>query len=928
MSKPVWTTPKGFIGTVTENVVTSTTVYANNTATYELISGTLPVGLKFKTENDNGVIYGTPESVGEVQSFQFVVRAKNNYGISDRTFNIDVSGPTNPEWITPEGYLPIGTYGQYYVINKQNVDFKLQASFDKLPIGQKGLRYYIAENDGTLPPGLTLHDDGRIDGRTNDILGLDSYLNPSGGYDVERYDAYPYDHSVIINDEELLVKLNVVAKTYQFYVTVSDGITTSRRLFKIRVEDPINFKIDNALLESDTTLYTADTDYLLAGQWLTSTNLGVIRANNNQVISIDTFDPYKIQGPTTFNWYLPTVNTDGTLPVHPPNFNLDMATGVLYGLLPYQTAYSLTYKFTVRMIKTDAKTLNFLSIIPASINTSTNIITLNSHLLSTGTDVIYRSNGGGVLRPLLNERTYYVGAVTTDTFKLYNSTLDSFNETNEINFITQGNISQTLQDSSNARKVYSDKTFVLTVKGEVENSINFITDSDLGKIQPGEQSELFVKAVHSIDPLGIEYKLVRGVNSVTALTTGTNYPNGTYVLTIDPPDIPGGLQAAASVTFDKGSVKKVFVTTTGTGYSYIPNVMLTSIYPNNNGSTATFISSLSGDLPENLSMGIDGSIIGRVKHTATTGTYNFTVQASDIYLQSSVTKDFTLTVTEAQEKEFTRIFAAPLLHKNQRKYFEEFIEDNYVFDRSLLYRIEDPDFGLQRNIKLFIEHGYQKIKLNDFYDGMREFFYNKKFYFGDVKIAKANDNKGKYIYDIVYVEIIDVYKNNQSASLEGSKNVGDLTVFPNSAVNIQQSLESIKIEGITVETDEYQRPRFMRTIQSSSITPLGFILAVPLCYAIPGSGDTIVKRINIRNFDFKLLDFEIDRLIVEGNLSSTGAKYLLFPKKNITGKNLAEYTSYILGPDFIPGADGEKLETEELDPIFSEHMWRYNANNQ
>ena len=73
----------------------------------------------------------------------------------------------------------------------------------------------------------------------------------------------------------------------------------------------------------------------------------------------------------------------------------------------------------------------------------------------------------------------------------------------------------------------------------------------------------------------------------------------------------------------------------------------------------------------------------------------------------------------------------------------------------------------------------------------------------------------------------------------------------------------------------------MNSIQADTGAPLGFIKAVPICYAMPGFGATIVKKIKLTGFDFKLLDFEVDRLIVEETLESNTAKYLKFPRTRL-----------------------------------------------
>jgi len=101
----------------------------------------------------------------------------------------------------------------------------------------------------------------------------------------------------------------------------------------------------------------------------------------------------------------------------------------------------------------------------------------------------------------------------------------------------------------------------------------------------------------------------------------------------------------------------------------------------------------------------------------------------------------------------------------------------------------------------------------------------------------------------------------------------------------------------------------MRTIQPDSGSPLGFILAVPICYALPEKGQTIVQRIGVDDFDFRHIDFEIDRVIVRDNLSDEGAKYLLFPRKDVNGANLGQDLST------LSGKDGVILEVESGVPL-------------
>jgi hypothetical protein len=709
MTVPVWNTSPGFLGTITERQYSSFTLSASNNPQFSLISGNLPNGLRVTS---TGTIVGTAFSVGEVVRSTFVIRASNDAGVTDRTFIIDTSGPTEPEWITPAGYLPLGQGNQLYVINKQVIDYKLNASYDKLPAGQQ-LRYFIEDQSGQLPPGLKLTSDGRIVGQVLDTLGIDYQNSPTGGYDEEQFDRYPYDHAILNAGIPVEQRLKYISKTYQFYVTASDGVASSKRLFKIKVEDPTSLRVDTTLIDVDTSIYTADSSYLITPQWLSPANLGMVRANNNQVIQLSIYDPYPNTGPTFYDWDTPTVNIDGAPSQKPKNFSLNTSTGVLYATLPYQPAYSEVYNFTVRIVKEDIET---------------------------------------------------------------------------------------------SATSYRDKTFTLTIRGDVVNTIEFVSDENIGTIVPGRQSELEVIAKHTTENLTIQYKL------------------------------------------------------------------------------------LDGRLPSGLSLSVDGTIQGKVdydsqtyfdftldnKKTTIDSRYYFTVEANDVYQKGSTIKDFFITVEETDKTKYTKIYVTPFLGLESRSVFNNFITDSYIFDRSLLYREYDQAFGLQTRLKLVIEHGFQQINLDDYIDNMKDYFYKKRFLFGDVKVAKGEDTDGNYVYDVVYLDIIDpIY------DIQGSVTVGDQTVYPNSVNNFRTMLESIQIEGDTVKVDEFFMPRFMRTIQNNNDSSFGFILAAPLCYTTPNNGITVQKRIIASGFDFKNLDFEVDRLIVEDTLTLEGNKYLIFPKENI-----------------------------------------------
>ena len=77
----------------------------------------------------------------------------------------------------------------------------------------------------------------------------------------------------------------------------------------------------------------------------------------------------------------------------------------------------------------------------------------------------------------------------------------------------------------------------------------------------------------------------------------------------------------------------------------------------------------------------------------------------------------------------------------------------------------------------------------------------------------------------------------------------------------------------------------MRTPQTFSGVEQGFTKAVPLCYCIPGTGDNIIlnikNAIKNKNFDFKKIDFTVDRIIIDSVEGQNGDKYIAFAAREV-----------------------------------------------
>lgn len=805
MSAPIWVTPAGFLGTLTERVTTSSVLVATGSnIRYDVISGNLPVGLYLNTAT--AVIQGTPTSVPSDINTSFVVRASNSDGLRDRTFILSVTGPTTPIWSTPQGLLPAGINGEYYTFNKEYVDYQLRAETDILSSGNF-LKYFIGDNQGMLPPGLTLTQHGRIYGFISDTLTLDWQASESGGFDTERYDAYPYDHSLVNVNVVDLYKPTSVNKIYQFKVTVTDGIISEKRLFSIEVTDANSLRADTSFIGADTLNYDTSIGYLLSPIWISAsgnllpkvTNLGVVRASRKQVITLHDYDPYPFVGPVTWDWSStinpeikivtdsrfnligrPTQNKHGNTAVYFKDTTIFPVKGMKLRLDEYVEGYDNT-TYTITGVIPTGLTSGYLNLDKPLVN--------SSHTLD---------------KNLPDSRVIYVG-----TPSIHPNGLSLDPKTGELYGIIpyQPAFSQSYRftirviktDTQTGLTTYADQIFILTIKGDIDSFIQYISPSSLGVLFPGQISELSVVAQNVHSNSSVIYEIVGGI-----------LPPG---LTLnDDGSIQGTVDYGKYTTFDSGILTIDQNTTTIDKNWYI------------------------------------------------------TVRASDVYHLSSIEQTFNIAIEQNSSMEYTRIFIKPFLSPTARNAYRNFITNDVTFDRSLLYRPEDPEFGVQQKIKMVIETGIQKLPIENFVAMLQNSFYRKKFYFGDVKSTPATDVDGNIVYELIYIDIIDEQMMGKYSPLHAAT-VG----------NIQSQLESIILDsGATISVDERLQPRYMTTLQSNGI-PLGFIKAVPICYVLPGSSAKILSRITASNFDFKQIFFDTDRVVIETPFETTESTWIFYP---------------------------------------------------
>jgi hypothetical protein len=445
--------------------------------------------------------------------------------------------------------------------------------------------------------------------------------------------------------------------------------------------------------------------------------------------------------------------------------------------------------------------------------------------------------------------------------------------------------------------VTSNQIYLLKVIGEIPSAIQFVSTSSLGTIISGEISELAVKAVNTNTNYSITYEIVSGQlppglsldpdgsikgkikntgqtyfdfgittatfvgNIVNNTLTVTTVTNGSVVLHQN--IIVPNLTPPAFIIGGSGNRWRVSNYTTSTTINTVTNFEEVIETPINVATTTFVVTTLSPTAFSNQVLSLDGG------STSIDQNWYFTVRASDAYRLSAIEQEFYITVVTDTLTEYTRMYVKPFMPREKRAAYRDFVTDTTIFDPTLIYRPNDPEFGVQQQIKMLLETGIEKVDLNLYAEAMGQYFYRKRFYFGEVKSILAQDQSGNDVYEIIYVDIID-------DQMYGSDYVGV------SVANMQSQLEEIEINGDTILVDERLRPKYMSTLDPNTGIPLGFIKAVPICYTIPGGSLKILSRINNainvrKSFNFNQFNFDTDRIVVETVKDTDQTGWLFYP---------------------------------------------------
>lgn len=859
------------------------TAYFSQRVFYTQIAGTLPTGLQIA---DTGTLTGVPRAITSVQGVpvevavdvtsKFVIRSytKTVLGtidrIADRTFELTITGNDVPRFTTPAGSI-----GTFYDGDQVNI----QIQYTDIDPGEVTV---VSLASGQLPPGLTLSPSGLITGYIIPATPLDQ----TPGYDITSTDSEPYDFIV-----------EFVSRNYQFSLEVSDGKSSDLRSFTMFVYARSEMTADNTTFTADNSFITADETNTRAPFLVNASpsNLGTVRSANKysyQFIGED-YDTEQIS-------YAINVNEGFGLP---PGLALDPETGWLYGNIPDQGTTEVEYSFNIVVYQTVPVSA---AITCTSTSALTNKITCASTSELAGISEWYPSNPSPLYIPIKLSGTALGGLSTADNTIYYVLHVYSATEFSVVasTSATEPLTLTTTSSSMSAGVVIASQPFpfTLTVAGDIDSEITWLTDSDLGTLINGSTSLLKVEAVNR-GGRELEYKLASGAfnslpQGLQLLPTGEIAGRVTFnTFAID----------LGATTFDQNSttwdssfeftvnayapdtqqtlynVSEVVITDGGTGYSSIN--LPTIVFDTPIGASA--VQAQVGNIT--VSGGVITAVTVSNSGAGYTGPATLTIaegfggsgavltavmQATGTRDVVSVFKTFTVRVTREYNAPYQNLYVEAMPPAEDRALIASLLSNQNIFVPEYIFRPDDPNFGKAQKITYQHAFGLAPDALDRYVESLYLNHYWKNLVLGEINTARAVDANGNVIYEVVYSRIIDNLVNDQGESVskivplpyaitdpaDGSTSI--IAVYPNSLDNMRDQVID------TVGQISTGLPLWMTSKQENGRV-LGFTPAWVICYTNPGRSNQIAYYISTQfGQQLNQVDFKVDRYVLDRALSA------------------------------------------------------------
>jgi Putative Ig domain len=891
-----WITPAGSLGTVPNGEFYQLPLQVTGTGvTFKFISGELPPGMQVVAA---GYLQGVPTlttsiAVGSAENFRFTIRATNNQGhVRDQAFNLSVTnvfGPIIEPTTTSLGSFFDGSYySQQLIVTEPNPNTTITWS-----------------NIGPLPPGVTLSSTGLLSGYIMPAI-IETQWGPAGydaGTSTSTVSATELVGNVIYQIQSLgttnFVSLgardNIVGTVFAantiggagagtgtavvYNTTINDGYLVAGQTYQIQKIGTSDFTQYGAAHNTVGVIFTstANGKYVPSGSGANVSVVGTgVVFQYTSTSPVDSKNQEFDYGPYDFNQISQTKSYSFQIRAY-DGANYDLQNYIINvisrsGFTADNTQFTSDNTYlTVDATNTYAPALlttnttlpvgrggsyyafkfNGLDfqgdIITYSL--SNTVGTFDSYVYGIDAGFDYGGTGpGGSAEAPATPTTAGRGGVGFDSF---DSTATS--KTNLPGLILDAQSGWmygqlTPQNSSYTNygfgiivsKVrngitYSStpKYFSLPVVGDVNNKINWVTPADLGTIDNGAVSEIALEAT-SIESKPLVYTLLDAAGVPIRLPQGleliTTRQNNKYL----------GL-LSGRVTFEAFSLDD-YATTFDSDKMTVDKVYKFTVEASTD------------DTVYNL----DGSILTPPSATST--------------------REFTLALNIIDIEPYNNLYLEAMPAWDQRQIFNSVITNTEIFVPELIYRPDDPWFGVSNDIEMLFLTGLDPDSMATYANAMIKNHYTKTYTFDGIGTAVVLDENYNVKYEVVYVNVVDPGENaNGIGPAEEINLTGTIAnpyiddngneykiVYPNSSENMIKQL----VGGVGYY-DKSSLPKWMTSNQPDAtnvnkfMPPLGFIKAVVLAYTIPGASKLISYRLRNSGINFNRIDFTVDRYIVD-----------------------------------------------------------------
>jgi hypothetical protein len=468
------------------------------------------------------------------------------------------------------------------------------------------------------------------------------------------------------------------------------------------------------------------------------------------------------------------------------------------------------------------------------------------------------------------------------------------------------------------------RTFTIRLLGETDSTIKWITSADLGVLAANRISTLKIEADTSLTDSLVRYSLISGA-------------------------LPPGLELKG----DGEIIGKVpiFGTEEFLGLTFFDNNLTTF-----DGETTTY---------------------DRV--------YEFTVLARDRLGYSAIEREFRLKIDDSDQNYYSNIYMKPFMEPSIRNQYTSLVNSSTIIDPTIVYRPNDPNFGVQRDLKSLVYAGIETKTINEYVAAAAKNHKRKHYNIGALKTAVAKqEGTNNIVYEVVYLELVDPANpvkgntrnnfrtinrsnritadsvkyetkddtfNERDGSISitvplANGDIVDISLFGNTftvqtrsgtvdafqtngnvqivtrtgevinlaptivssvggdgspwrwrpktntvttdsnAIQVDQNTDSKKyisninnmrnnISQIGTSSRDFL-PLWMRTPQAGSLSDLDYVFAIPLVYTLPGYSEIVKANIENQGFDFRIINYDIDRYIIDSTTGNSNEQYIIF----------------------------------------------------